>query len=141
MRGITNSRFAAIPARDASPTSFNRPGANVTGVSILFSEIQAKRLELLRDLIPTARTVGFVFDPETPRADIEPTARRLGLQLHARSAATEEDLDAAFAAFVDRRVDAVLVGTSPRFTAWRMRIVGLAARPFTKSADTSTMEA
>jgi putative tryptophan/tyrosine transport system substrate-binding protein len=109
-------------------SSLNRPGANVTGVNILFSEIQAKRLEILRDLIPTARTVGFVFDPETPREDIEPTARRLGLQLYARSAATEDDLDAAFAAFADRRVDAVLVGTSPRFTAWRMRILGLAAR-------------
>jgi putative ABC transport system substrate-binding protein len=109
-------------------SSLNRPGANVTGVSILFSEIQAKRLELLRDLIPTARMVGFVFDPETPREDIEPTARRLGLQLYARSAATEDDLDAAFAAFADRRVDAVLVGTSPRLFAWQMRIVGLAAR-------------
>jgi putative tryptophan/tyrosine transport system substrate-binding protein len=109
-------------------SSLNRPGANVTGVNILFSEIQAKRLELLRDLIPTAKTVGFVFDPETPREDIEPTGRRLGLHLYARSAATEEDLDAAFAAFVDRRVDAVLVGTAPRFSAWRMRILGLAAR-------------
>jgi ABC-type uncharacterized transport system substrate-binding protein len=88
-----------------------------------------KRLELLRDLIPTVRTVGFVFDPETPREDIEPTARRLGLRLYARSAATEDDLDAAFAAFADRRVDAVLVGTSPRIFAWRMRIVGLAANP------------
>jgi putative tryptophan/tyrosine transport system substrate-binding protein len=109
-------------------SSLNRPGANVTGVNILFSEIQAKRLELLRDLIPTAKTVGFVFDPETPREDIEPTGRRLGLQLYARSAATEEDLDAAFAAFADRRVDAVLVGTAPRFSAWRKRILGLAAR-------------
>jgi putative ABC transport system substrate-binding protein len=109
-------------------SSLNRPGANVTGVSILFSEIQAKRLEILRDLIPTVRTVGFVFDPETPREDIDPTARRLGLQLHARSAATEDDLDAAFAAFTDHRVEAVLVGTSPRLFAWQIRIIGLAAR-------------
>jgi putative tryptophan/tyrosine transport system substrate-binding protein len=109
-------------------SSLNRPGANLTGVSILFSEIQAKRLEILRDLIPTVRTVGFVFDPETPREDIEPTARRLGLQLYARSAATEDDLDAAFAAFTDHRVEAVLVGTSPRLFAWQMRIIGLAAR-------------
>jgi putative tryptophan/tyrosine transport system substrate-binding protein len=50
------------------------------------------------------------------------------LQLYARSAGTEDDLDAAFAAFADHRVDAVLVGTSPRLFAWRMRIVGLAAR-------------
>jgi len=116
------------PVQIGLVSSLNRPGANVTGVSILFSEIQAKRLELLRDLIPTAKTVGFVFDPETPREDIEPIGRRLGLQLYARSAATEEDVDAAFAAFADRRVDAVLVGTAPRFTAWRMRILGLAAR-------------
>jgi putative tryptophan/tyrosine transport system substrate-binding protein len=116
------------PIRIGLVSSLNHPGANVTGVSILFSEIQAKRLELLRDLIPRVRTVGFVFDPETPREDIEPTARRLGLQLYARSAATEDDLDAAFAAFTDHRVEAVLVGTSPRLFAWQMRIVGLAAR-------------
>jgi putative tryptophan/tyrosine transport system substrate-binding protein len=116
------------PIRIGLVSSLNCPGANVTGVSILFSEIQAKRLEILRDLIPTVRTVGFVFDPETPREDIEPTARRLGLQLYARSAATEDDLDAAFAAFTDHRVEAVLVGTSPRLFAWQMRIVGLAAR-------------
>jgi ABC-type uncharacterized transport system substrate-binding protein len=116
------------PIRIGLVSSLNRPDANVTGVSILFSEIQAKRLEILRDLIPTVRTVGFVFDPETPREDIEPTARRLGLQLYARSAATEDDLDAAFAAFTDHRVEAVLVGTSPRLFAWQMRIVGLAAR-------------
>jgi putative tryptophan/tyrosine transport system substrate-binding protein len=116
------------PIRIGLVSSLNHPGANVTGVSILFSEIQAKRLELLRDLIPTVRTVGFVFDPETPREDIEPTARRLGLQLYARSAATEDDLDAAFAAFTDHRVEAILVGTSPRLFAWQVRIVGLAAR-------------
>jgi putative tryptophan/tyrosine transport system substrate-binding protein len=116
------------PIRIGLVSSLNRPDANVTGVSILFSEIQAKRLEILRDLIPTVRTVGFVFDPETPREDIEPTARRLGLQLYARSAATEDDLDAAFAAFTDHRVEAVLVGTSPRLFAWQMRIVGLTAR-------------
>jgi ABC-type uncharacterized transport system substrate-binding protein len=116
------------PIRIGLVSSLNHPGANVTGVSILFSEIQAKRLELLRDLIPTVRTVGFVFDPETPREDIEPTARRLGLQLYAHSAATEDDVDAAFAAFTDHRVEAVLVGTSPRLFAWQMRIVGLAAR-------------
>jgi putative tryptophan/tyrosine transport system substrate-binding protein len=109
-------------------SSLNRPGANVTGVSILFSEIQAKRLELLRDLIPTARAVGFVFDPETPREEIETTGRRLGLQLYALSAATEDDLDAAFASFANHRVDAVLVGTAPRLFEWRMRIIRLAAR-------------
>ena len=54
------------PIKIGLVSSLNRPGANVTGISILFSEVQTKRLELLRDLIPTAKAVGFVFDPETP---------------------------------------------------------------------------
>jgi hypothetical protein len=66
-------------------------------------------------------------------------ARGLGLQLYARSAATEDDLDAAFAAFADRRVDAVLVGTSPRLFVWQMRIVGLAARTSLPAALTAIL--
>ena len=108
--------------------SLNRPGANVTGVSILFSEVQTKRLELLRDLIPTAKAVGFVFDPEIPTMEVEPAARQLGLKLYAVSVAAEQDIDAAFASFADRRVDGVLVEPSPRLFIWRARTVALAAR-------------
>ena len=117
------------PIKMGLVSSFNRPGANVTGVNLLFSEVQTKRLELLRDLIPTAKAVGFVFDPEIPpRMEVEPAARHLGLKLHAVSVAAEHDIDAAFASFADHRVDGVLVGTSPRLFSWHARIIALAAR-------------
>ena len=117
------------PIKMGLVSSFNRPGATVTGVSILISEVQTKRMELLRDLIPTAKAVGFVFDPEIPpRMEVEPAARHLGLKLHAVSVAAEHDIDAAFASFADHRVDGVLVGTSPRLFSWHARIIALAAR-------------
>jgi len=117
------------PIKIGLVSSLNRPGANVTGVSLLISEVQTKRLELLRDLIPTAKAVGFVFDPEIPpRMEVEPAARHLGLKLHAVSVAAEHDIDAAFASFADHRVDGVLVGTSPRLFSWHARIIALAAR-------------
>ena len=116
------------PVKIGLVSSLNRPGANVTGVNILISEVQTKRLELLRGLIPTAKAVGFVFDPEIPpRMEVEPAARHLGLKLHAVSVAAEHDIDAAFASFADHRIDGVLVGTSPRLFSWRARIIALAA--------------
>ena len=116
------------PIKIGLVSSLNRPGANVTGVSLLISEVQTKRLELLRDLIPTAKAVGFVFDPEIPpRMEVEPAARHLGMKLHAVSVAAEHDIDAAFASFADHRVDGVLVGTSPRLFSWHARIIALAA--------------
>jgi len=116
------------PVKIGLVSSLNRPGANVTGVNLLFSEAQTKRLELLRGLIPTAKAVGFVFDPEIPpRMEVEPAARHLGLKLHAVSVAGEHDIDAAFASFADHRIDGVLVGTSPRLFSWRARVIALAA--------------
>jgi len=116
------------PVKIGLVSSLNRPGANVTGVNILIGEAQTKRLELLRGLIPTAKAVGFVFDPEIPpRMEVEPAARQLGLKLHAVSVAAEHDIDAAFASFADHRIDGVLVGTSPRLFSWRARIIALAA--------------
>jgi putative ABC transport system substrate-binding protein len=116
------------PVKIGLVSSLNRPGANVTGVNLLFSEVQTKRLELLRGLIPTAKAVGFVFDPEIPpRMEVEPAARHLGLKLHAVSVAAEHDIDAAFASFADHRIDGVLVGTSPRLFSWRARVIALAA--------------
>jgi ABC-type uncharacterized transport system substrate-binding protein len=116
------------PVKIGLVSSLNRPGGNVTGVSILFGEVQAKRLELLRDLIPTVRVVGLLFDPDAAREEVETAAGQLGLQVYAVPAQTEEELDAAFTSFAHHRVDAVLVGTTPRFFSWRLRIITLAAR-------------
>jgi putative ABC transport system substrate-binding protein len=100
----------------------------VTGVSILFRELEAKRLELLRELVPTARAVGLIFDSITSSEEAEIAARRLGLGFHAVPVATEDQLDAAFSSLVDHRVDVVVVGSSPRIGSWRQQITRLAAR-------------
>ena len=115
------------PIKIGLVSSFNRPGPNVTGVSMLFREVVAKRLELLRELVPTARTVGMIFDPIRSSEEVETAARRLGLHLHAVSVATEEQLEAAFSSLADHRVEGVLVGSTPRFVRWRQRIIRWAA--------------
>jgi putative ABC transport system substrate-binding protein len=116
------------PVKIGLVSSLNRPGGNVTGVSILFREVQAKRLELLRELIPTANAVGLIFDPGAPSEDVETAARRLALRLHAVPVATEDHLDVAFSSLADHRVDIVLVGSTPRFFPWRSRIIKLIER-------------
>jgi putative tryptophan/tyrosine transport system substrate-binding protein len=118
----------ADPVKIGLVSSLNRPGANVTGISILFREVEAKRLELLRELIPTARAVGLVFDHIASSEEAETAARRLGLGFHAVPVATEDQLDAAFSSLADHRVDMVLVGSSPRIGSWHQRIIRLAAR-------------
>jgi ABC-type uncharacterized transport system substrate-binding protein len=118
----------ADPVKIGLVSSLNRPDANVTGVSILFREVEAKRLELLRELVPTARAVGLIFDSITSSEEAEIAARRLGLGFHAVPVATEDQLDAAFSSLADHRVDMVLVGSSPRIGSWHQQIIRLAAR-------------
>ena len=115
------------PVRSGLVASLNRPGGNVSGVSILLREMQAKRLELLRELIPSARAVGLVAHLRSSNEDTEAAARNMGLQLYTAYAATEDALDAAFASFTAHQVAAVLVGSDPAFYAWRERIFALAS--------------
>jgi putative tryptophan/tyrosine transport system substrate-binding protein len=114
-------------------TSLNRPAGNVTGVSFLVSTIAAKRLELLHELMPTAATIGYLFNPGNPLArhetrDVEAAAHALGLQLHTISTGGESDFDQTFARLVQHRVDAFILGGDPIFTGLRDQIVALAAR-------------
>jgi putative tryptophan/tyrosine transport system substrate-binding protein len=114
------------PVKSGLVASLSRPGGNVTGVSILLREMQAKRLELLRELIPSASVVGLLSHPRSSNEDTEAAARSIGLQLYTAPAATEDAVDAAFASFASRRVSAVLVGSDPALAAWRKRILALA---------------
>ena len=113
--------------------SLNRPGRNVTGITQLSSELVAKRLGLLHDLVPTASTVGFLGNPADPRfvsqtKDIQDAAKAAGLQIQVFSASTDEGLDRAFADLAQVRVGALMVGTSVYFNSRREKIVALAAR-------------
>jgi putative tryptophan/tyrosine transport system substrate-binding protein len=113
-------------------TSLNRPGRNVTGVTQLSSELVPKRLGLVHDLIPTARIIGLLVNPNDPRAgtqarDVQEAAQGLGLQIHLLNAGTEAEIDAAFAGLVQLGAGALIVGTSEFFSSRREKIAALAA--------------
>jgi ABC-type uncharacterized transport system substrate-binding protein len=124
---------AGDPIRLGLVASLNRPGGNITGVTQLASELVAKRLGLLHDMIPTAKVVGLLLNPNDPRAetqaqDTQEAARAAALQIHIVTAGTEADLDAAFPILVQAQAGALIVGTSEFFSKRAEQIVMLAAR-------------
>jgi putative ABC transport system substrate-binding protein len=113
--------------------SLNRPGGNVTGTTVLGTQLVPKRLQLLHELLPKAARFGVLEDPAAVTryidADLEVAARMLGLQLVFVNARTDSDLETAFATFSRQRVDAFLVGANTSFYQRRMeQLVALAAR-------------
>ncbi|HVS57242.1 MAG TPA: ABC transporter substrate-binding protein [Casimicrobiaceae bacterium] len=113
--------------------SLGRPGGNVTGVSIVAVELDAKRMELLHVLVPKATVVALIVNPNNPNSESEvekaqAAARSFGQHLHVLRAGTEQDIDAAFASLEQLLGGALLVGTDPFFTARREQFVALAAR-------------
>src|SRR6516225_4208058 len=100
--------------------SVNRPGGNATGVTLLTTLMEPKRLGLLRELAPGAPLVGVLLNPNFPPAalqlqQIEQAARGVGQQITVARASTDEELDAAFATLIKERVDALLVAGDPYF--------------------------
>src|SRR5262249_18105309 len=116
--------FAAAedPVRLGLVASLARPGGNLTGVNFLATEVVAKRLALLRELIPTAARVAVLVDPankeltETTLREVEPAARAMGLQIHVLNASNGREIGAAFAAFERERPDALFVSIGTLFT-------------------------
>ena len=123
--------FGADPVRLGLVTSLNRPGGNVTGVTFLTTELMAKRLELLRELIPQATMVAYLADsrsvPEMLR-DAFAAAGVLGRQIVVMEARSDRDFEPAFATFVERQAGALVVGPSQLFDSNRDQLVALAAR-------------
>ena len=123
----------ADPVRDGLVASFNRPGGNVTGVSFLAVELGAKRLDLLRQLVPNAARVAMLVYPDTPdtdaeRRDVQVAAQAIGQQLVILDVRNERDIEAAFATSVQRGTGALLVGAGAFMNDHRKRLVALAAR-------------
>jgi putative tryptophan/tyrosine transport system substrate-binding protein len=121
------------PVRDGLVASLNRPGGNVTGVVFITSVLGAKRLELLRQLVPKATTIAMLVRPDTTeteaeRIDVQNAAQALGQELVVFDVTSRRDIEAAFATFVERRAGGLLVGTGPFLTSNRERVVALAAR-------------
>jgi putative ABC transport system substrate-binding protein len=122
----------ADPVAEGLVASFNRPGGNVTGVTLYTSALVSKRLEKLRDLLPGAATMAFLVNPKTVTAageteDVEKAARAAGLKVLVIDASAEDDLRAAFASATQNGIAAMLVSADPFFTRKRAQIVGLAA--------------
>jgi putative ABC transport system substrate-binding protein len=119
------------PVRDGLVASLNRPGGNVTGVNILITELEPKRIELLRELVPNSSTVGVLVNPmftevTTEHSDLPAGAHVLGLKMVILKAHTKGSIEAAFAAASEQRLEALLVTADPFFLSQRQLIVGLA---------------
>jgi len=121
------------PVKIGLVASFSKPGGNVTGINILTNEIEAKRLGLLHELIPTALTIAVIGHPDTPAnndvvlEDLQTAASALGLKLQILKVRSVLEIDNAFASFNQRRPDALLVMANAFFNSRRNQIAQLAA--------------
>jgi putative tryptophan/tyrosine transport system substrate-binding protein len=128
------------PVKIGLVTSLARPGGNLTGINFFSSELAAKRMELLREMVPAAARVAVLGDPtftltESHVRDAETAARAMGLQIQVLSASTSREINAAFANFVRERPDVLYVGTSPFFIGRRVQLTQLATRHAVPAID------
>jgi putative ABC transport system substrate-binding protein len=113
--------------------SINRPGGNITGVTLMSGAVGAKRLELLRQVLPGATVIGFLVNPDHPQAavdtvEVQEAARSLGQQVRTLSAREDADFETAFATLAQERIGALIVNRDGFFNSRRERIIALAAR-------------
>jgi putative ABC transport system substrate-binding protein len=122
------------PVRLGLVASLARPGGNLTGINFFNVELRAKRLALLRELVPGASRVAVLLNPssavlsESARKDVETAARDMGLQIQVVNASTSREIDAAFTALVRERVDALFVSPDGFFNSRRVQLANMAAR-------------
>jgi len=127
--------FPADPVRYGHVASFNRPGANISGVQMFSFELGAKRLQLLRELVPNAALIAVLVNPAYPAqsarddlAAVVETARAVGQRIEILDAGAPVEIDAAFAVMAEKRAAGLLVMADPIFNNRREQIVALAAR-------------
>jgi putative tryptophan/tyrosine transport system substrate-binding protein len=127
--------FSAVndPVQLGLVASLNRPGGNVTGMSLFASELWAKVVELLKELVPAATVIAYLVNPSNPSAEMYSkagvaAARALGIQVHVLNASTEHDLEETFASLVKLGAGGLVVPNEPFFDSQRDRIVALSAR-------------
>src|SRR5262245_31152457 len=125
---------AQDPVQLGLVASLARPGGNLTGINFFSAELSAKRLELLRELVPAAVRVAVLVNPanatttETTLRDVQPAARAMGLQIEVLNASTSREINEAFAACGHERPDALFVGGDTFFTSRRVHLVNLTLR-------------
>ena len=128
--------IGANPVELGLVTSLNRPGGNLTGVTTLNTEIEPKRLEILRELLPTARIMAVLVNPindpavvETELRQAQAAAPTLGLQMiHVLQASTERDLDDAFSILMQRRAEGLAINADMFFYSKSVELAALASR-------------
>jgi putative ABC transport system substrate-binding protein len=121
------------PVQTGLVDSLNRPGGNVTGATFLSVELGAKRLELLRDLVPKIVSIALLVNPNNPNAavqtkEMQAATSALGLQLNVVNAASQNEFDNAFATLSRERTDALVVSADPFFFSHRDQLAALALR-------------
>jgi putative ABC transport system substrate-binding protein len=121
------------PVKAGLAASYNRPGGNTTGISILTDSLEPKRLGLVHELIPQAAAISVLLNPKFPPAegqlrDVQGAAVALGIRIHVVRADTDRDIEAAFELVAQQRVGALAVLASPFFDTRRSKLVALAAR-------------
>jgi putative ABC transport system substrate-binding protein len=120
------------PVRLGFVASFNRPGGNATGLSLISGALGAKRMELLRGLVPNAKLIAVLVNPTNPAEDNlrgeQEAARSIGQRILALGASSAAEIERAFPAFAEQRSDALLVNADALFTAQHELLVALAAR-------------
>jgi putative tryptophan/tyrosine transport system substrate-binding protein len=118
------------PVKDGLVTNLNRPGGNVTGVAFFAAAVGAKRLEQLRQLVPSATIIGVLDGPNDheDRVDVEVAARAIGQQLIVLSAADASEIEAAFATFARQGIGALIIASNAFTFSHREEIIALAAR-------------
>ena len=125
--------MTADPLELGLVASLNRPGGNVTGVAMMGVELEVKRLELLRELVPISALIAVLVNPsnaqaETQSREVQNAARALGQQVLVLSASTEREIERAFASLVQERASGLLVGADTFFTSLPTLFVVLTAR-------------
>jgi putative tryptophan/tyrosine transport system substrate-binding protein len=121
------------PVQIGVVTSINHPGGNVTGVHVLFTELESKKLSLLREVVPKADVVAALVNQSRPiansqTAELEAAAKKIGQRIQIFHAASEQEIEPAFASMAQAKVDALLVAADAFFNARREQIVLLASR-------------
>jgi putative ABC transport system substrate-binding protein len=128
------------PVKAGLVASLNRPGGNVTGISLLYVELGAKRLELLRELMPKAEVIGLLVNPRSPQGmgsnteaeeqarDVGAAASTMGRKLIVVRASGESEIDEAFAAIVRQRAGALIVASDVFLSTRQDQLIALAAR-------------
>lgn len=121
------------PVKFGLVTSLNHPGGNITGVSFFTAELEPKRLGLLHSVVPQAKSLGALINPNNANAteqarDLTAAARTLGAELHVLHATSEGEIEAAFVALLERRCSAIVIASDSFFAGRQAEVVSLAAR-------------